>query len=57
MTFIMLINVKMSTISKNDKYIILEVSKQEMSIFQHFSSYEQMKYHAQLSWAWENVIG
>ena len=25
------------------------------SIFQHFSVYEQLKYHAQLGWAWKKL--
>ena len=56
---IMLINVKMPTIFsifyiyKHDKYNILEFENQS---FQYFSFNKQLKFHAQLGWAWKSCV-
>ena len=56
--FIMLIKVKMPTIVGVLTVISMintssTVWKQEIFIFQNFSIYEQLKFHAKLSWAWK----
>ena len=50
--FIMLINVKVPTIISMIN-IISDNLNARKSFLQHFRFYEQLKFHAQLSWAWK----
>ena len=55
----MLINVKMSTIVGILTFISMinktfeSLKARKVYIFQYFSFYVQLKFHAQLSWAWK----
>ena len=61
MKFILLINVKMPTIVGiltlmgriNSILIAEKQDKYHLELFQHFSFYEQLKFHTQLRWAWK----
>ena len=61
MNFIMIINVKMPTIVGISTIISMintaSVSSKarKFFIFQHFSFYEQLKFHTQVSWAWNSL--
>ena len=58
MKFFPLINVKMPTIVNiyEKKNSILGLSEREKSwISRYFYTYEHLKFHAQLSWAWKNL--
>ena len=43
-------------IYKHDKYSIWELESKKVLSFQHYIFYEQLKFHAQLSWAWNFFI-
>ena len=43
-----------NSIYKHDKYNLWEFESKK-SIFPHFSFYEHLKFHAQLSWAWQKL--